>query len=385
MEQRDRRLTPLGALSGAAAAATAPVPDTAGFLAVEDLTVEYAGTEVVHGISFGVRTGERLCLLGPSGCGKTTTLQVIAGFLSPAGGRVSIVGQEMTGISPEHRNIGIVFQNYALFPHLSVYENIAFGLRMRKVAERAIKERVGSVLQLVRLPNVASKRPNQLSGGEQQRIAFARAVVIKPRLLLLDEPFSNLDARLRHELRAETLELLQQLNISTILVTHDQEEAMYIADRIAVMRSGHIEQIGTGPEIYHRPVSLFVARFVGESNVLDGHVRQVAGVSVVVDVPCIGVLVGTSLARLLPDEPVKVLIRPESLRVAASSTASAVNRWTARLERVLPLGARTEVHARVQEHRLVAWQLAGKWQGGGPDSTVELEVDQSDTLVFPAN
>ena len=234
------------------------------YLVVKQLELSFDSRRVLEQIPFSVSPGERLCLLGPSGCGKTTTLQIIAGFLTPDAGQVLIDGHDMTGVPPEKRNIGIMFQNYALFPHLTVFDNIAFGLRMRGIKRAEIEPRVRAALELVRLPSAINRYPSQLSGGEQQRIAFARAVVIEPSLLLLDEPFSNLDARLRLEMRSELLNLLQTLNIATVMVTHDQEEAMAIADRVAVMRGGHIEQVGSARDIDDSPTSLFVGQFVGE-------------------------------------------------------------------------------------------------------------------------
>src|SRR5262249_54153844 len=262
------------------------------YLEIEDLRVRYGEHRALDGVSFAVEPGERLCLLGPSGCGKTTTLQVVAGFIVPDSGVGRIAGRGVLRQPPEQRNIGVMFQNYALFPHLSVQDNVAFGLRMRRRPAEEIRRRVGEALDLVRLGHAAAKQPRMLSGGEQQRIAFARAIVIQPSLLLLDEPFSNLDARLRQEMRSELLGLLQELKIATIMVTHDQEEAMAIADRIALMRAGRIEQLGNASEIYAAPRNLFVARFVGESNVLDGRVAPSDGRADAVDVPGIGRLRG---------------------------------------------------------------------------------------------
>ncbi len=354
------------------------------YLEVRDLVVRFGDYAALGGVSFEVGAGERLCLLGPSGCGKTTSLRVVAGFIHPDGGAVRIAGRDMLGVPPEARNIGILFQSYALFPHLTVHENVAFGLRMRNLPEAEVRRRVGEALELVRLPKAGPKRPSMLSGGEQQRIAFARAVVIKPSLLLLDEPFSNLDARLRQEMRGELLDLLQRLEIATVLVTHDQEEAMAIADRIVVMRAGVVEQVGGPSDIYERPRNLFVARFVGESNVFPGHAKPAAA-GLQIDVPGLGRLdppegAGAGLAGA-----VQVLIRPEKIRVlpcAARPPARESYRAAATLERLQYLGHRTEYRLRVGPHSILAWRLSESAPQLRPGETVTLEWAKADTLVF---
>ena len=270
------------------------------YLTVEKLAHAYGSIKVLHDISFGVGQGERLCLLGPSGCGKTTTLQILAGFVQQADGTVRIDGEAIDRLPPEKRNVGIMFQNYALFPHMTVFDNVAYGLKMRHVPRDEIRQRVTEALQLVKLAHAAAKLPSQLSGGEQQRIAFARAIVIKPRLLLLDEPFSNLDARLRVEMRGELLSLLESLDIATLMVTHDQEEAMAIADRIAVMQGGRIEQIGSTHEIYEKPASLFVGRFIGESNTFPAKIAGTEAGRSLFDVKGLGRLRASSAAGGFP-------------------------------------------------------------------------------------
>ena len=229
-----------------------------------------AGPPAVATLSLEVARGELLGLLGPSGCGKTTTLRMIAGLAEATGGHIRVAGRDVTALPPHLRDMGIVFQNYALFPHMDVSGNVAFGLEMRKRPKAEIKEKVERALAMVHLTGLGHRRPRELSGGQQQRVALARALVIEPSILLLDEPLSNLDAKLRDEMRTEIRDIQQRLGITTIFVTHDQVEALAMCDRIAVMRAGHLEQIGTPFEIYETPATPFVADFVGRINRLDG-------------------------------------------------------------------------------------------------------------------
>jgi putative spermidine/putrescine transport system ATP-binding protein len=231
----------------------------------------------VSELTLRVRQGELLALLGPSGCGKTTTLRLIAGLLRPSGGRITLDGVDITDWPSHRRDMGVVFQSYALFPHLNVGQNIAFGLEMRRIARREITRMVGDVLSLVRLNDFDNRRTRELSGGQQQRVALARALVIRPKVLLLDEPLSNLDATLREELRHEIRDIQQQLGITTIFVTHDQAEALSMSDRIAVMKQGRFVQIGNPSEIYERPEDPFVAGFIGRINSFAGTVHGCAG------------------------------------------------------------------------------------------------------------
>src|SRR6266700_3374076 len=237
-------------------------------LEVRELTKRYSPQVSVGPISFEVHEGEFFSLLGPSGCGKTTTLRCIAGFETPSEGSIHLEGARIDAQPPNRRNIGLVFQSYALFPHLTVFENIAFGLRLRRVPLPEMKQRVGLALDLVGLPDLAGRSPRQLSGGQQQRIAIARSVVLEPRILLFDEPLSNLDFKLRLQMREELRNLQRRLGKTSIYVTHDQTEALALSDRIAVLSQGRIEQIGTPDEIYERPASAFVAEFIGSSNML---------------------------------------------------------------------------------------------------------------------
>ena len=239
-------------------------------VALQGVRKAYGETVAMDGVDLAVDEGELLTLLGPSGCGKTTTLNVIAGFVAPDAGRVLIDGTDVSGTPAWQRGLGVVFQSYALFPHMSVADNIAFGLRERHVGRTEAAARVRDALTLVRLDGVADRRPAQLSGGQQQRVALARALVIRPRVLLLDEPLAALDRKLRQEMRAELKEIQRAVGTTTVFVTHDQHEALGLSDRVAVMNHGRIEQLGTPEEVYERPVTAFVADFVGASSVLTG-------------------------------------------------------------------------------------------------------------------
>lgn len=238
-------------------------------LSVKDLTKEFAGTRAVDSINFSVPAGSLFTLLGPSGCGKTTTLRMIAGLESPSSGRIYFDNEDFTNFPPHRREIGMVFQSYALFPHMSVFENVAYGLRVRNMKKTEIRERVEKATDLVGLSHTLDRKPSQLSGGQQQRIALARALVYDPKILLLDEPLSNLDAKLRVYMREEIRKIQKKAGITTIYVTHDQEEALSISDMIAVMHGGKISQMGKSYDIYEKPTSVLVADFIGKANFLD--------------------------------------------------------------------------------------------------------------------
>ena len=243
--------------------------DAAFDLSLDRLSKSYGATAVVAGVTLSIPRGEFVTFLGPSGCGKTTTLRMIAGLLPPSGGRILVGGRDVTDMPAHRRNMGLVFQNYALFPHMTVARNVAFGLEMRGVERADIAGRVAEALGLVRLGALAERRPKELSGGQQQRVALARALVIRPSVLLLDEPLSNLDAKLREDLRDEIRAIQQRLGITTVFVTHDQQEALTMSDRVVVMEQGRVAQSGPPAEIYEAPASAFVATFVGRMNRLD--------------------------------------------------------------------------------------------------------------------
>jgi putative spermidine/putrescine transport system ATP-binding protein len=240
------------------------------FLSLEGLSKRFGTHTAVDGLTLAVEKGEFVSLLGPSGCGKTTTLQMIAGFVEPSGGAILLEGRDLLAVKPAKRGLGIVFQSYALFPHMTVAENVAFGLEMQGVAAAERTRRVGETLDLVGLSAFTGRFPRQLSGGQQQRVALARALVIRPRILLLDEPLSNLDAKLREEMQIELRQIQRTVGTTTILVTHDQAEAMALSDRVVVMNHGRAEQIGPPHEAYERPATPFVASFLGRTNLVNG-------------------------------------------------------------------------------------------------------------------
>jgi putative spermidine/putrescine transport system ATP-binding protein len=275
-------------------------------------TRDYGGIRAVAGLDLVVYEGELLSLLGPSGCGKTTTLNLIAGFVPPTSGRIRIDGQDVTDRPAHQRGLGVVFQSYALFPHLSVFENVAFGLRERRTPRAEIERRVRASLALVRLDTRAEHRPAQLSGGMQQRVALARALVYEPRVLLLDEPLAALDKKLREEMRSELREIQRSVGITTIFVTHDQSEALGLSDRIAVMHRGRIDQLGIPREIYERPATRFVAEFIGASSVLRGRATAADRVTLTGG-EAVRVL---GVAGLRAGEAVELAIRPERIRLA---------------------------------------------------------------------
>ncbi len=239
----------------------------ANYLSLQKVSLAYGNSIAVKDLDLDIRKGELLALLGPSGCGKTTTMRAIAGLMPVAGGRIDLDGTDITRVAANKRAVGLVFQSYALFPHLTVYENVAFGLKLKGMNGKALDDKVASGLKSVGLSNFASRRPAELSGGQQQRVALARSMVMEPKVLLLDEPLSNLDARLRLEMRTELQRVQKETGVTMIFVTHDQIEALALADRIVVMKGGKIEQIGTPEEIYNAPVSAFVADFVGFENI----------------------------------------------------------------------------------------------------------------------
>ncbi|MBI5563846.1 MAG: ABC transporter ATP-binding protein [Chloroflexi bacterium] len=275
-------------------------------------------------VSLDVQPGELLTLLGPSGCGKTTTLRMIAGFQKPSDGTIYIGERDVTQVMANERDIGFVFQNYALFPHLNVYENVAYGLRVRRKSEDELGKAVGDVLALVGLKGYERQMPHQLSGGEQQRVALARAIVIKPRVLLFDEPLSNLDAKLRVQMRGEIQRLQKTLGITTVYVTHDQEEAMAISDRIAVMDKGRIVQFGTADQLYRRPATVFVAGFIGRANLIEVMVREVAAGRVAVEIAGVAQMLEGTWDGLRAGVKTLAVLRPEAVGLGTPGAAGTI-------------------------------------------------------------
>jgi putative spermidine/putrescine transport system ATP-binding protein len=287
---------------------------TAADVRLERVEKSFDGTtRVVDRVDLLVEPGEFFALLGPSGCGKTTTLRMIAGFEEPDAGRITVGAEDVTHMPVHQRDMGMIFQSYALFPHRTVAENVAFGLRMRGLPKDAIRERVTQALRQVALSGYEDRRPAQLSGGQQQRVALARAIVIRPRVLLCDEPLAALDRKLRQSMQVELKQLQQQLGVTLIFVTHDQEEAMTVSDRIAVMNAGRIDQIGSPSEIYNRPRTRFVADFIGEINLLEGEWRDGAFVSNGKPLPAAG---------SAPSGKGTIAIRPERLRLTQGGVLS---------------------------------------------------------------
>ena len=283
---------------------------------VNGVTKRFGDSVALHPVDFTVEPGEFVSILGPSGCGKTTLLRIISGFETPSAGTVRIQGEDVTDVPPHRRPTNIVFQRGALFPHMNVFDNVAFGPRSRKESESAIKARVNEMLEVVRLGEFATRRPSQLSGGQQQRVALARALVNLPSALLLDEPLGALDLKLREAMQIELKRIQREVGITFIFVTHDQHEALTMSDRIAVMSQGRVEQIGTPEEIYHRPASVFVAGFIGTANLLPAKVVEVTASTVTV-VTRAGASISTDAdqRRFAIDQDVTVMIRPERLQL----------------------------------------------------------------------
>jgi putative spermidine/putrescine transport system ATP-binding protein len=340
------------------------------------------GVTAVDGISLAIREGEFFSLLGPSGCGKTTTLRMIAGFEDPSDGQLFIRGKDVTDTPPHRRDTGMVFQSYALFPHRTVFENVAFGLRMRKVERAAIARRVGEALALVELTGLEDRRPAQLSGGQQQRVALARAIVIEPTVLLCDEPLGALDKKLRQTMQFELKQLQRKIAVTLVYVTHDQEEALTMSDRIAVMNRGRIEQLGTPLEIYNRPTTRFVSDFIGDSNLFEVSVDGADG-----DRLRLSTDDGLALVAAFAEPPrggrLALAVRPEKVRVVANG-ARHDNQVTGAVESVNFLGGAILYRVALANRRLI---LAVEPNDGSrplhaPGEPVTLGWDAADAVLL---
>lgn len=284
-------------------------------ISLKDINIAFDGETILNNISLDIKDKEFVTLLGPSGCGKTTTLRIIGGFVTPDSGTVSFEGNIINNVPPHKRNVNTVFQKYALFPHLNVYDNIAFGLRVKKMPEKEIQKRVQEILEIVNLRGFEKRSVNRLSGGQQQRVAIARALVNRPKVLLLDEPLGALDLKLRKEMQTELKAIQQRLEITFIYVTHDQEEALTMSDTVVVMNKGDIQQIGTPVDIYNEPINAFVADFIGESNILDGIMRHDLLVEIGgKEFECVDKGFGENT-------PVDVVIRPEDIKLISEEDA----------------------------------------------------------------
>lgn len=326
-------------------------------LNLEGVSKYYGEFRAAEDVNLKIDDGEFLVLLGPSGCGKTTTLRMIAGFIELTNGKISIGDKDVTHLPPWRRSTGLVFQSYALFPHLTVADNVAFGLEMRKVPKADIVEKVRTTLELVQLGHLSDRYPRQMSGGQQQRVALARALAFQPDVLLLDEPLSNLDAKLRHEVRDEIRSLQQRLGITTVMVTHDQEEALTMADRMVVMSEGRIQQIGTQRELYDHPASQFVASFVGRSSTLNGRFTEGKFVTA-------GRLTVDTETQLKGDAI--LAIRPERIYLGNEVDPLTVNSYPGTVEFVSYLGSSIDVHVRLNESDRVVAQLVNRGGVYGP-------------------
>lgn len=358
-------------------------------LELKGISKRYGSNWAVRALDLTVAPGEFVTLLGPSGCGKTTTLGVIAGFLEPDGGQMTLDGEPLAGRPPFKRDIGVVFQDYALFPHMTVAENVGYGLRVRKVPAPEIDRRVGEMLELVRLEGLGERMPLALSGGQRQRVALARALVFDPKFLLLDEPLSNLDLKLREEMRLEIVRLQQQLSVPTIFVTHDQTEALAMSDRIAVMNAGRIEQIGTPRDIYQDPANRFVAEFIGSMNLLDGTIAAAADA----DGLCVvGLDSGSRISARAPsDFPVGhrvcVAMRPERCGVvpAGRQARTGANLLDAVVSHIVYLGSREDLYLTLPDGTKVVSEIVGDiaWDiRTGQD--VLFQCDPAECVVLPA-
>jgi iron(III) transport system ATP-binding protein len=309
----------------------------------------------VNHVSLDIEQGELITLLGPSGCGKTTTLRMIAGFEFPTQGSILLDGKPINMLPPHKRQMSMVFQSYAIFPHLNVHENVAYGLNVTNVEKSQIGQRVDEVLELVQLTGLGNRAPNQLSGGQQQRVALARALVMRPKVLLMDEPLSNLDAKLREQMRTEIRRIQKSINITSVYVTHDQVEAMTLSDRIVVMNQGIIEQVGPPHELYSRPASRFVADFIGRANFLDGRVIESGSGVLVVDVFGRPVRVLAPDLRLPVESAVTLVVRPEAVNIGPASGSSSIgNYFEGVVQRTTYLGSAVDYEVKVGGQTVVA-------------------------------
>jgi putative spermidine/putrescine transport system ATP-binding protein/spermidine/putrescine transport system ATP-binding protein len=356
---------------------------------LEGLSKHYHRTVAVDGVTLAIEPGSMLALLGPSGCGKTTCLRMIAGLVQPSAGEIYVNGKGITSVPVHRRNIGMLFQNYALFPHLTVAENVAFGLEMRGIKKKGAARRVADALALVQLAGFGERFPAQLSGGQQQRVALARALVIEPAMLLLDEPLGALDKGLRESMQVELKALQRRLGITTVMVTHDQDEALTMADRIVVMRSGRLEQIGTASEIYRKPASRFVASFIGVSNFFTGTVDRRDNLHA-------RVATSAGVSLLIPEldaeiTDVTVTLRPETVRVdrldSASVVPDAANSVVTEIEQVIYRGFVSHYYLRLPNgERLIAFeqnQMNGHAVTHAVGDRVRASWDASSIHVLP--
>ena len=370
----------------AAAPELAPAPsaaDATPAIEVEKVSRRFADFAALDAVSLTIKKGEFFSLLGPSGCGKTTLLRIIGGLDVADDGVIKIGGRDARTIPAHRRPVNTVFQSYALFPHLDVRENVAFGLRMKKVKDPQLSERVARALELVQITRFADRRPGQLSGGQKQRVALARALVNEPEVLLLDEPLGALDLKLRKELQVELKALQRRLGITFVFVTHDQEEALTMSDRIAVMRAGHIEQLGEAHALYERPRNRFVGSFLGTVNLVEGQVTNAGQGEFLVETPVIGTLRAVADAkRAPPSGKVTLAIRPEKVKVVTDG-GMGENRTAATVETVIYVGSSSQYVLRAGPFTFTAHTMnAGAGKALRPGERVQLELPANSLIVL---
>ncbi len=351
---------------------------------IQSLVKRYGEVFALNDVSLTIHGGELFFLLGPSGCGKTTLLRSIAGFVTPDGGSIRLDEQDITNVPPNKRDTAMVFQNYALWPHMTVADNVGFGLEVQGVPSTERRQRIHETLALVQMETLGGRKPNQLSGGQQQRVALARALVVRPKCLLLDEPLSNLDAKLRLHMRRVIRKLCKQLNLTTIYVTHDQKEALSMADRIAVLKDGQIEQIGTPIDLYNQPANRFVAEFVGETNFIDGQVIDCKNGQCSLKTAA-GMIGGAAPAgSLAPGTQATISIRPESVQINCNSpTRDGVNRIEGTLLDTVYLGEFAQYEVRIPGDTVVkVLQQNPRTQPPQPGKKVAMEFNPADAVVL---
>ena len=354
-------------------------------IGVVDVSKRFGGVSAVEDVSLEIGDGEFFSLLGPSGCGKTTTLRMIAGFERPDGGRIFLQGHDVTDVPANRRPVNMVFQQYALFPHMSVYDNVAFGLKVKRVPRAEHGERVQEMLRVVSLEGLDRRRARQLSGGQQQRVALARALVNRPAALLLDEPLGALDVKLRKQMQLELKRIQNDLGTTFVYVTHDQEEALAMSDRIAVMNGGHVEQIGTPREIYERPHTSFVADFIGSLNALELRIDELVGVNAVMRLGEAERLVVPVGPGHRAGESVRVAVRPERVQIepVGSPLLNGGSRLEGTIAEIVFLGMYTQFHVDTEAGRLVSHRLADeslRGLEGGSRVALSWDVEQASLL-----
>lgn len=360
------------------------IPHTDEMVRLNSVTKKYGDVTALNPTSLSIRKGEFVTLLGPSGSGKSTILNLIAGMVEPTNGSISLEGRDITNTPPNKRGLGMVFQNYALMPHMSVFENIAFPLRVRKIPKREITERVNKVLELVQLPEVGSRKPGELSGGQQQRVSIARCLVYDPSIILMDEPLGALDKKLREELQLELKDIHHRLGITALYVTHDQEEALTMSDRIVLMNGGEIEQLGTPDDLYFEPKTLFAGKFLGDSNTFSGAVRSVGKESIIAGMGAKYVTTHLSQSAKKKDK-VSLMVRPENVGIISRDAKSSLaNRVPARMRDTVTFGGVVKSFLDLNDGSTMIAQDLTRQRGAR--HTLGEEVDlvwaAKDTLVF---